>query len=263
MNRIAIILLGVLGIFVPGAAAADPKGDPTLGRVLTVPTAWLPEQGSMVGTAGIDRRGDGSVTLAYGLGIASIELGTDTDVRGCAACDGDLKGEPLWLGRAAFRIGAKQDAWFPGMPAVVLGLRNTFAARGHTFGGARVTDAYLVGSRVLGPVRLHLGAAVSDGGYQQVALGPTLRPFAGFEWTPAPYPKTSVLGDVMWVPRIETDRVELEWVAGWGVRYQALRWGSIELAVRHRQDEGLQESTVLVRVNGTWNASRKDVKQTK
>jgi hypothetical protein len=23
--------------------------------------------------------------------------------------------------------------------------------------------------------------------------------------------------------------------------------------VRHRQDEGLQESTVLVRVNGVWN----------
>ncbi len=257
MNRIAIILLGVLGILVPRGAAADPA----LGRVLTAPTAWLPAQGGMVGTAGIDRRGDGSVTLAYGLGLASIELGTDTDVRGCTTCDGDLKADALWLGRAAFRLGARQDAWFPGMPAVVLGLRNTFAARGHTFGGARVTDAYLVGSRVLGPVRLHLGGAISDGGYKQVALGPTLRPFAGFEWTPAPYPKTSVLGDVMWVPRIETDRVELEWVAGWGVRYQALKWGSIELAVRHRQDEGLQESTVLVRVNGLWNAGRKDTKQ--
>ena len=37
---------------------------------------------------------------------------------------------------------------------------------------------------------------------------------------------------------------------GGGVRYQALTWGSIELDVRHRQDEGLGASTVMVRVNG-------------
>ncbi|MBA3463558.1 MAG: hypothetical protein H0T46_26615 [Deltaproteobacteria bacterium] len=250
MNRLALILLVVLG------TARAATADPVIGRVLTAPTAWLPEQGTLVGTAGVDRRGDGSVLLAYGLGLASIEFGTDTDVRGCTACDGDLKGDALWLGRAAFRLGARQDAWFPGMPAVVVGLRNTFAARGHKFGGARVTDAYLVGSRVLGPVRLHIGGSVTDGGFRQVSLGPTVRPLAGFEWTPVPYPKTSVLGDVMWIPKLELDHVKLEWVAGWGVRYQALKYGSIELAVRHRQDEGLQESTVLVRVNGVWNPRR-------
>lgn len=248
MKRIAIILLVVLG------SARAATADPAIGRVLTAPTAWLPAQGSVVGTAGADRRGDGSLLMTLGLGIASIELGTDTDVRGCVTCDGDLKGDPLYLGRAAFRLGARQDAWFAGMPALVLGVRNTFAARGHTFGGARVTDAYLVASRVIGPVRVHVGADVTDGGYHDLTLGPALRPFAGFEWTPAPYPKTSVLGDVMWVPKMEPDKIELEWLAGWGVRYQALRWGSIELAVRHRQDEGLQESTVLVRVNGVWNA---------
>jgi hypothetical protein len=250
MNRLALILLVVLG------TARAATADPAIGRVLTAPTAWLPEQGGLVGTAGVDRRGDSSLLVAYGLGLASIEFGTDTDVRGCTACDGDIKGDPLWLGRAAFRLGARQDAWFPGMPAVVIGLRNTFAAKGHTFGGARVTDAYLVGSRTLGPVRLHIGASITDGGFRQVSLGPTVRPLAGFEWTPAPYPKTSVLGDVMWVPRLEPDQVKLEWLAGWGVRYQALSYGSIELAVRHRQDEGLQESTVLVRINGVWNPRR-------
>ncbi len=249
MNRLVIMLVAALGTLVSRGAAADP----TLPRVLTEPTAWLPAQGGVVATAGIDRRGDTSATVALGLGIASIELGTDTDVRGCVTCTDDLKGDALYLGRAAFRLGAPQDAWFPGMPAVVLGLRNTFAARGHTFGAARVTDAYLVASRVIGPVRLHLGGAITDGGYQQVSLGPTLRPFAGFEWTPGPYPKTSVIGDVMWLPKLEADKVELEWLAGWGVRYQAVKWGSIELAVRHRQNEGLQESTVLVRVNGVWN----------
>ena len=241
------MLLVVLGT-ARGAAA-----DPEIGRVLTAPTAWLPAQGGLVGSAGIDRRGDGSMTVAYGLGIASVELGTDTDVRGCTTCDGDLKGTPLWMGRAAFRLGAPQDAWFRGMPALVLGVRNTFATYGHTFGAARVTDAYLVASRVIGPVRLHVGAAITDGGFHGTTLGPTPRPFFGFEWTPAPYPKTSVIGDVMWVPRLTPDAVQLEWLAGWGVRYQALSYGSIELAVRHRQDEGLQESTVLVRVNGVWN----------
>lgn len=252
MNRTVLILLAVLGA--ARAASADPDhSDPAIGRVFTAPTAWLPPQGSFVATGGVDRRGDSSLLVAYGLGIASVELGMDTDVRACTTCDGELKGDPLWMGRAAFRLGARQDAWFPGMPALMLGVRTTFATHGHTFGGARATDAYVVGSRVVGPFRFHAGANVSDAGYRQVDLGPTVRPFGGFEWTPAQTPKTSVLGDVMWVPRLEPDKVSLEWVAGWGVRYQALRWGSIELGVRHRQDEGLQESTVLVRLNGVFD----------
>lgn len=257
MNRLVIMLVAVLGTFVSRGAAADPA----LPRVLTVPTAWLPPQGGVVTTAGIDRRGDGSATIAIGLGIASVEIGTDTDVRGCVTCDDDLKGDALWLGRAAFRLGAPQDAWFRGMPAIVLGLRNTFAARGHTFGGARATDGYLVASRSMGPIRFHLGGAITDAGYHDISLGPTVRPFAGLEWTPSPYPKTSVMADLMWTPKLETDRVELEWLAGWGVRYQAVKWGSIELAVRHRQDEGLQESTVLVRVNGVWNPRGSEAKK--
>lgn len=246
--RLAFILLVVLAS-VRGAAA-----DPVLGRVLTAPTAWLTPAGAVVGTAGSDHRGAGSVSVGYGLGgLAAVELGTDTDVRG-----GDTDPSGLWLGRAGFRLGAGQDAWFAGMPAVVVGVRTTFAARGHTYGRARATEAYLVGSRVLGPTRLHLGVAAIDGGFgdQQAGgsdgarLGTQVRPLAGLEWTPPIYPRTSILADVMWVPRLEPDQARLEWVAGWGVRYQALRWGSIELAVRHRQGEGLGDSTVMIRLNG-------------
>jgi hypothetical protein len=43
-----------------------------------------------------------------------------------------------------------------------------------------------------------------------------------------------------------------EWLAGWGVRYEALSWGAIELDVRHREGEGLAGSTALVRVTGVW-----------
>ncbi|GEM_PF-1924107 len=245
----AAILLGSAH----GAAA-----DPVLGRVLTAPTAWLPPSGAIVGTiggtVGVDTRPTGMVDVGIGLGgIASVDVGLDTDPRGCTSCD-PIEGNAasLWMGRAGFRLGARQDAWFRGMPALVLGLRNTFATHGHTFGEARVTDAYLVASRSLGSIRLHVGAEVTEAAYgaREVHLEPTLRPIAGFEWTPAIYPRTSLLADIAWVPRMEPDDVKMEWLVGWGVRYQALWWGSVELAVRHREDEGLQQSTVLVRFNG-------------
>jgi hypothetical protein len=104
-----------------------------------------------------------------------------------------------------------------------------------------------------------LDAGFVDAG-TEIALGPTARPLLGLEWTPAQYPKTSVMGDVAYVPRLERaasgSRVALEWIGGWGVRYQAFAWGAIELAVRHRQDEGLGDSTVMVRLNGVWNPTR-------
>ena len=238
----------VIVLLVGLASARAATADPVPSRVLTAPTAWLPPAGAAIGTAGSDHRGAGSLIVGYGLGgLAAVELGTDTDVRG-----GGDDPEARWLGRAAFRLGARQDAWFAGMPALVVGVRTTFAARGHTYGKARASEAYLVGSRALGPTRVHLGAAAIDGGFGDTRLGATVRPLAGLEWTPPIYPRTSILADVMWVPRLDPDRVRLEWVAGWGVRYQALSWGSIELAVRHRQDEGLGDSTVLVRLNGVF-----------
>ena len=120
--------------------------------------------------------------------------------------------------------------------------------------GAALTDAYAVASRVLGSVRLHGGVAVTAAAFgdETIELRPTARPFGGVEWTPSIYPRTSVLGDVTWAPRFAPDRIAMEWVADWGVRYQALRWGSIELAVRHREDEGLADSRVMIRVNGVF-----------
>jgi hypothetical protein len=250
--RIAFVAIAIL---LGSARGAD--ADPVMGRVLTAPTAWLPPSGAVIGTLGTDHRGAQTYDFGIGLGgIASVDIGLDTDLRGCTqvpVCD-PIEGDasPLWMGRAAFRMGAHQDAWFHGMPALVIGLRNTFASHGHTFGDARSTDAYLVASRSVGSVRVHIGGEVTEAAYgaRTAHLEPTLRPIAGFEWTPGIYPRTTLLADIAWVPRMEPDDVKLEWLAGWGVRYQALWWGSIELAVRHREDEGLQQSTVLVRLNG-------------
>jgi hypothetical protein len=232
------------------AAAADPA----VSHVLTAPTAWLPPEGAAVGTAGTDHHGDGTVIVGYGFGgLAGLELGTDTDIRGCTVCGGEKRPSAIWLGRAAFRMGARQDAWFRGMPALVIGVRTTFTARGHDFGRARVADAYVVASRVLGPLEVHVGADAVDAGYDNVKMGVRVKPLAGLEWTPPQYPKSTLLADIMWVPRFEIDAPKLEWVAGFGARYQALAWGSIELAVRARQDDGLGGITALVRVNGVWS----------
>src|SRR5438093_561152 len=117
MKAIAIITIAI--------ASRLAAADPALGRVLTAPTAWLPAAGMLVGSSGLDHRGDASIDFAYGLGeLASIELGEDTDVRACDAspCAGVQRALPVRQGRAAFRIGAHQDAWFAGQPALVVGV---------------------------------------------------------------------------------------------------------------------------------------------
>ena len=244
------LVLAVL-LAMAGSAAAEP----VLPRVITAPTAWLPRAGVVTATVGGARAGSGTAIIGVGLGIASVDVGIDRDVRGCTVCDPDADAydaTSLWLGRAAFRLGARQDALVRGMPAIVLGVRTTFAARGATFGRARTTEAYLVASRELGGgVRLHLGGALIDAahGDREVHLGVTARPFAGLEWTPAIYPRTTLLADLAYVPRFAPDAIALEWVGDWGVRYDALAWASIELAVRHRENEGLADSNVMVRLN--------------
>jgi hypothetical protein len=257
---LAVVASASIGLGLPGLAAADP--DPVTPRVLTAPTAWLPPAGAVVGTGTLDHRFDGSVVVGVGLGgIAALDLGTDTDVRGCTTCDGDAT--PLYLGRATFRMGARQDALFRGMPAVLVGARTTFATSGSGFGRVRVSEAYAVASRMLahdrlGKLRLHAGVLAIDASMNDDSLGPTLRPAGGFEYTPPQYPQTTLMGDLSYVPLLRDtatpggDPVALEWIAGWGVRYQAFEWGAIELALRHREGEGLGDSTVMVRVQGVF-----------
>ncbi|HEY4182776.1 MAG TPA: hypothetical protein VGM90_38355 [Kofleriaceae bacterium] len=247
-----VLAIAALSVLLATAAHADPA----LPRVLAVPTAWMPPPGAVVATAGIDRHAAMTADLDIGLGrLASVEVGLDSDSRGCTACS-----EPtsLSLGRAAFRMGARQNALFRGAPALVLGFRTTFSAHGHEFGEARVSDAYVVASSVYGPVRAHLGGQVTEAAFgdRTVHMKPRASALAGLEWTPSIYPRTTLLADVAWAPQFSPTEIELEWLAGWGVRYQAFSWGSIELAVRHRQDEGLPQSDVMVRLNGVF-AGRK------
>ena len=219
---------------------------PALDHVLTAPTAWLPAENAIVVTGGLDHHGGALVGLGYGLGrIGEISIGADSDDRACTACSHDDPAPEIYLARAAFRIGAPPDAWFAGQPGVALGVRTTIG------GTRRAAEAYVVASEHLGLATLHVGAIALDADDAGMRLGTHARAFAGAELVPPQYPKTTVLADVGWLVTYEPQPV-LEYALGWGVRYQALAWGSIELDVRHRQDER-GSPTVMVRVNGVWS----------
>jgi hypothetical protein len=224
-------------------AARPVAADPMESRVLTAPPA-----GAATATLGIDHRGDTAAYVAASLdGLAELEIDEDSDVRGCTDCA--MQRTPLRLGRAAFRIGVHQD-WLHGMPALVLGVRTTFAAYDPAVGAPRATDAYLVASRDLGVVRLHAGVdalAASVGDHRSAAA---LRPLGGVELHPPMYPRSSLLGDIAWEPELDAAQGPvLRWMLGVGVRYQAFSWASVELAVRARQGDDLGGATVMARFN--------------
>jgi hypothetical protein len=245
-----------------GPAAADP----VVPRLFTAPTAWLPPAGAITASAAADvsvgHQGEGAVAVGYGLGgLAAIELGADTEVRTCTSC-----GEPAdgrWLPRASFRLGARQGAWFRGMPALALGLKNTFAARG--FGGfqrPRVTEAYVVASGVYGRVRVHGGAELIAASFGDLEMSPVLRPIAGLELRPPGFPRSTFVADVAWTTRLELEPEpserrgpRLEMMVGFGARYQFFNWANIELGVRVPREEGIANGSVLVRLNGVWDVS--------
>lgn len=254
--RNALTLLATLVLAAAGRTAA---ADPVEARLLTAPTAWLPPGGALTATASADQLGGGAVLVGLGLGgLAAIELGADSEIRTCTDCG--QPAEERWFPRASFRLGARQDAWFRGMPALAIGLKNTFAARGFgAFEEPRVTEAYLTASRIVGPFRLHAGVVAIAAGFGDLELAPQLRPVGGFEIRLASLPRSTFIGDVGWTARLEHEPEpserrgpRLEAMGGIGARYQFFRWASIELGVRVPRDDGLANARAMVRLNGVW-----------
>jgi hypothetical protein len=264
--RTALTLLAALALALAGRTAV---ADPPEARLFTAPTAWLPPAGALTASVSADQLGGGSVVLGYGLGIASIELGTDSEVRTCTNCVEPA--DERWFPRAAFRLAARQDAWFRGMPALALGLKNTFAARGFgAFRDPRVTEAYVAVSRALGPVRLHGGAMAIAAGFVGADLAPQLRPFGGFELRVAAFPRSTFIGDVAWTTRLESEPEPstrrtpvLEPMFGVGARYRFFDWATVEIGVRVPGDEGLAAARALVRFNGVWELATPEKRRLK
>jgi hypothetical protein len=228
--RAITILLAITG----GLATASPVHD----RVLTVPTAELPAAGDVIASGALDRHGARGRDAGYGFaGLAELEL---------ALADGDARdgnGSPVERSTAAFRIGVHDDAWFAGQPAIVLGLRTTISTD-------KATSAYVVASRRIAFVSLHVGGSLAAVVTERPIV---IRPLAGFELRPPAFPKTTLLADLSWQPTFATMATE-QLAFSWGVRYQALRWAAIELAVRH-DESSFGDPDVFVRVTGMWATS--------
>jgi hypothetical protein len=233
-------LVAALVLIACGSAAADPA---PIGHVITAPTAWLPPEGGLVASAGIDQRGDGGFRIAYGLGgIAAVELGKDSDMRACTdPCAERTDKQPSSNGHMGYTMGVGQDG---PRPAIALGFLTTFDKA-----SLKAVDLHLVASYAISGVRIHAGVAAIQSRVGDATSGVLLRPSLGFELTPPQYRKTTLMGDFAYLPLLDASAPTVEWTAGWGVRYQAFQWSSIELDVRHRESEGLGDSTVMVRVN--------------
>lgn len=230
---IAIVVVG-------GAAPALAEPAPRAPQVLHAPTAWVQPRDVVHGEGGVDHRGGGFLRVTGGLaGLADVDLGVSDREVTCDPCDGERRATPASIAGA----GLKVRAWSAPRAAVAVGLRRSIAGRD---AAPALAEAFAVASIDLGLVRVHAGGAAT----RATGMATSARPLAGLDWTPPQYPKTTVLADLAWAPEAGPDRTAMRWVAGWGVRYQALAWGSIELAVRHREGEGLSGSTVLVRVAG-------------
>jgi hypothetical protein len=239
------------------ANARVASADPSSPQEWTAPSAWLPAAGDVTfrgtASAGGNDFANRSLDVGYGLGgIASIELDADGDIH-CATCSGTTP-TPNYVSRATFRMGARQDQWFTGQPALVFGVQRTFSGSN----GLQLSEGYLAASRVVSRFRLHAGvAAMSASATGRATMPATIRPFGAIEWTPPQYPKTTVVVDVMWQPQLEASTIDTQWLGGFGVRYQTFKWGAISLSVRERGTgataEGLDKAAVIVRFDGTWS----------
>jgi hypothetical protein len=240
----------------PGAVAPRP---PTSPHVVHAPTAWLQPSGQLHLGLGSTHRVDPSAKLALGLGgVAEVDIELTDRLIACPGCGATRAASNLFAATALFKMGAATRATRHWRLGAALGFRRTIATRRIAAGGRddelAAAQLHLVtGARWRG-LELHAGAELFDALHGGARLPSTasrrLRPLAAIAWTPPPYPRTTMLLDVAWSPEVKDGPPRLAWMVGWGVRYQALRWGAIELVVRQREDEALGDSTVMVRVAG-------------
>jgi len=260
---IAALLLTSAG----AAARAEPPAPP---RVIDVPTGRLQPSGHLFATGGLFVVPDRTPMLGAALGVgglAEVDLEVTDRTAVCLACTSRSQAaESIAMPTAAFKIGLPAGHYAAWQPAVALGLRSQVRSRSIDFGDRvrdlRAARMFLAVSQKLGEVWLHAGAdvwdaesATADGAVtlHDRPLSHRVRPFAGLEWNPSIYPRTRLLIDGSWAPVFTPAGPELRWLLGWGVRYQALSWGSIELDVRHREGGGLENTEVTVRLNGAWD----------
>ena len=228
-------------LFARSASAQEP-------RLFHVPTAYLaPEWGGRAST-GIGSQGDLWAEAATGvLKVADLEVTLGDEIRRHQGGSVNIVPMPT----AQFRMGVAENRLAPWQPALAIGFRRSIA----TVSDVDAAELWVAASRRIWQFTLHAGgdlwdAAVAGGQVlHDRPLSESLRPFAGLEWRPPWYPKTTMLGEWSWVPEIRDQSIGLEWMAAGGVRYQAFDWLSLDLAARFREGDKLGNTIVMVRVN--------------
>ncbi len=271
MRILAAIAAGAVVFLGTRVAEAEPVEKPIAPRTLYTPTAYLQGASRVFASAGGDHRGGGFFALSLGLGeLAEVDLEIGNRLAACEACaDGDPVATSLTAATALFKIGLGEARFGRWQPALALGLRAPLGRVDAKVDGAdlevRAARLYLAASKSLGQVTLHGGVDVWDAGAEgaggvfllhDAPLSERVRPFAALAWNPAVYPRTTLLAELSFAPVVESRDIALRWLGGWGVRYQALSWGSIELAMRHRGGDSLGDSTVVIRLNGVLQLPR-------
>lgn len=251
-HTVPLVIVAVAAL-ASGAAADDGAlaAGPT---VIAIPTAWTQPRTSLTAALDADHRGGtgARITLGYAR-LVEVDLRGDGELTACDPCAGpDRAVEPVQLPTAGWKLALRP--WRDG--AVAVGVRVPLGERPR-----RASEAFVVVSQRLGPVRLHAGASTWASEHPGATGAPIVRaarhgvrPLAGLEWTPAIYPRTTILADLQWLPELGPTAAETapRWSFAWGVRYRALAWSAIELAVRHRQEDELGGATVMVRLSAAW-----------
>jgi hypothetical protein len=256
--RYALPLAATLAVIGAGRAVfAEAPPAPPAPRLWHAPTGWLMPHGAGAGAVGVSHEGHPFVELVAGLGgVAEVGVALTDDFVACTECDGRDDTQAA-TATALFKLGVAPGTWTRWQPGVALGFRRSFL----TFGDARpeVARLYLAASAPLGPLRLHAGGDLWDAAgatprpplFATAPAAGRLRPFGGVEYRPGAYPRSTLVADLTWVPTLGADEIGLRWLAALGVRYQALSWGGVELAVRAREGAGLGGAVVLVRLTAT------------
>jgi hypothetical protein len=248
--RAIIVALALVAIV--DVAVADNHTAP---MVIAIPTADVDTDLALRASLDVDHRlGSGArASVSYGH-LVELSIAGDDHLVTCDPCSGITRvTSAVQQVHAGWKLAIRPTSTI----AVAAGVVVPFGSRD----GATSAEAFAITTTTLGPVRLHLGASawasrhtdargaeIVDGGIGLV------RPMTGLEWTPTIYPRTTLLLDMQWLPQLGPTAAQTQprWLFAWGVRYRALAWSAVELAVKFHQGDDLGGATVMMRVTARW-----------
>lgn len=249
VSHLVAALGALVALGAPGLARAEEEvfAQPAP-RLIDRATANL---GASYLLGGVNHRGEPLLVAEVPLGpLAAVGGGyEDRLLTGATAGEATSKRDGvMW-----FRVGAAAGSWFPHQPALSLAFERSMSddERAAEVRGT-ASDRWV--SRRAGALQATVGLGVweiagAEGRLSQRPLPERIRPFGGVAWTPPAYPRTSLLLEGSYGPSVLDGLPRLDWRLGWGARYRAGSWSTIDLVVRNRQEAGLAGSTVMVRLS--------------